>query len=116
MPCWTVAKSEVKLEKMNPELLQGALRASGFEVWTRPNDVSLSAYRYDANGYSNRVDVNVAVDGTVTLSTRGGDLAKITNEVKRAYSVQVVQAASRKFGWNVKQTGEFKYAVQKRGF
>ena len=116
MPCWTVAKSEVKLAGMNPELLKAALAALGFKVneseYSKRFNASLSADRF-----SDGTSGVVSLDGTVTVnaSSRATDaLGKVVNEVKRAYSVQVVQAASKKFGWNVKQTSENKFAVTRR--
>lgn len=115
MPCWTVAKSEVKLSGLNPEFLKHALTALGFRVndaeYSKRFNASLTADRF-----SDGTSVVVALDGTVTVnaSGRAGDLTALANEVKRAYSVQVVQAASRKFGWNLKQQSENKFAVSRR--
>lgn len=115
MPCWTVAKSEVKLQGLNPEFLRAALTALGFSINTAEYS-QRRGYSFSADRFSDGVSVVIALDGTVSVnaSERATDLTKLGNEVKRAYSVQVVQAASKRFGWSLKQTSENKYAVQRR--
>lgn len=122
MPCWTVQQSEVKLSGLNPEFLKAALLALGFRV----NDAEYSA-RFDASitadRFTDHTSVVVHNDGRVTVNAASArdwgsltqpDLAAVTNEVKRAYAVQVVHAAAKKFGWNMKQTSETKFAVTRR--
>jgi hypothetical protein len=36
------------------------------------------------------------------------------NEVKRAYSAQVVQASAKKFGWQIKEVAQYQYEVIRR--
>ena len=36
------------------------------------------------------------------------------NEIKRAYSAEVVKSQAKKFGWQIKETGEYQYEVVRR--
>lgn len=124
MPCWTVQQSEVKLSGLNPEFLKTALIALGFRVNSAEytaNLVSLGRIDRDAvltfDRFGDRTSVIVRSDGHVTVNLGNestAETASLQNEVKRAYAVQVVHAAAKKFGWNMKQTAENKFAVTRR--
>lgn len=124
MPCWTVQQSEVKLSGLNPEYLKTALVALGFRVNRAEYTaglVSRGSIDRDAvltfDRFTDKSSVIIRSDGTVTVNLAGSSsatLADLQNEVKRAYAVQVVHAAAKKFGWNMKQTAENKFAVTRR--
>lgn len=123
MPCWTVQQSEVKLSGLNPEFLKTALVALGFRVNSAEYTaglVSRGSIDRDAvltfDRFADSTSVVVRSDGTVTVNSanRETNLAPIQNEIKRSYAVQVVHAAAKKFGWNMKQTAENKFAVTRR--
>lgn len=123
MPCWTVQQSEVKLSGLNPEFLKSALIALGFRInsaeYSRNYGASLTADRF--TDYTSvvvhndgRVTVNMADTKQWDASLSQTDITAVTNEIKRAYAVQVVNAAAKKFGWNMKKTAENKFAVTRR--
>jgi hypothetical protein len=88
MPCDTVQTAQVDIGKLDPALADAAIKTLGL------SGVS----------YSNGV-----------LNIQGNqDQAKITQRVRQAYGAEVVKSQASKFGWQLKQTGEFKYQVVKR--
>jgi hypothetical protein len=119
MPCWTVQKSEVALKGLNPELLKAALQALGFRINSaeytanpRFNGAQLTADRFRDN-----TSVVIEADGTVTVrysSARDMNDATLVNEVKRAYAVETVKMAAKKFGWKMEEKTATKFAVTRR--
>lgn len=93
MPCDTIQTANVALEKAEPDLLGAALAALG---------VGNQFIRYDA------------ISGQVVFRKVAGWTAPTTAQIKQAYSAQVVLQTAKKFGWQVKETGKFQYAVTKR--
>jgi len=94
MPCDTVQTSKVDIGKVDGSLINLALRALA-----DAGDILAGTVAY-VNG---------------RLQIRGGlDTAKITAQVKQAYSAQVVQATAKKFGWQIKETSKYKYEVIRR--
>ena len=100
MPCDSITTSAVELGKVNADLLTAALNALGFNARQQGLAVFFNGGTYHSN------------TGELTLS--GGNAEKRTAEIKRAYSAQVVTTTAKKFGWQVKQTGQFQYEVTKR--
>lgn len=110
MPCWTVQKSTIELQNPNAKLLRQALESAGFACWVK-NETGFSMERFH-----DRSSVTLR-DGLVIIAIGGrkAKLAALTSEVKRAYSAQVVRAASQRFGWTLKQVGANRYQAQRRG-
>jgi hypothetical protein len=111
MPCNTIQRSEVDI-KISPEnrpYLLAALRTLGFTL-NEQEDGRVSFF--------NNTGVTGTLEGSkINLMARGGvsmDSFNL-NAIKRAFSGQIVMAASKKFGWTANQTSETKFAVQKRG-
>lgn len=111
MPCDSIQRSSVNLELKadNREFLIAALKSLGYFVqdlgetlrfWTKDREVAGIFYKNQLtlSGY-NQVAETFDV-----------------NPIKRAYSVQVVQAAAQQFGWQLQQQEEFTFAVQKDTF
>lgn len=106
MPCWTVVTNRIDMPKMNADLLSRALMdlgASGIHKIGSTIAFSLDGYTYTLR------------DGVLeSTSADEARLAKAANQVKRAYSGQVVQAAAAKNHWTLKKTGAFSYVVNRR--
>jgi len=98
MPCYTIKKTTVAVDKMDLLILANGLKSAGFAVTTEGTELIFSRNgRF--HGYR---------DGQLELSgTNAEDLAA---EIKRAYSTQIVKQMASKFGWQLSakpQTNEF---------
>lgn len=90
MPCYTVQKSKVAFlaKSTDTNLLADALRGLGFSVTQTPEGLYFEkagrsgSYASD----SGHLQLDESWDG---------------NELKRAYSSQVVESQARKFGWRL---------------
>ena len=96
--------------------------------WTGNTDVKLLAEAMKSLGYivgavgtalrfhNPETGVVGTYDGRKSLMTMNTTRDQVVdmNELKRAYSAQVVKAAAKRFGWQVKQTGEQTYEVNRR--
>jgi len=113
MPCWNKIETTLDLKNPNLDMLRAALENLGFAVGTpeyaRQFDASLVA-----DHYGNRVSIRVKTDGTVVIGGPNGAAPEHVNAVKRAYSTQIVLAASKRFGWNVKKVSERQMMAQRR--
>lgn len=102
MPCYTKQTSTVEFgPQTDVKLLKKALEGMNFRVTETPTGLRFSGWSQDGT-FEN---------GKLTLNSSGRE---DMNVYKRAYSAQVVKAASQRFGWTVKQTDENKFHVQRR--
>lgn len=102
MPCYTQQKSVVQFgAQTDVNLLKLALERMGFSVRATQRGLSFSSFTRSGT-FEN---------GTLSISSREQE---DTNAFKRAYSAEVVRAASKRFGWTVKQTEENKFQVTRR--
>lgn len=109
MPCWQRTQSTVKLSgTTDVALLQKALEALGMTVQLRNGTLVFSAKDADAGGI-----VGTFVNGKLEVRTTSWAPFD-ENQIKRAYSVQVVQAAAKKYGWVVRAQSETKLTAQRR--
>lgn len=111
MPCDTIQTSRVAWkETTDPKILQAALQSLGYEV--TPTSESRLSFRNQSTGAYGTWNKNV-----LTIQSRYG-VDESQEQVKRAYSEQVVQSAARSYGWTLnKQTnsaGNTQYAVARR--
>lgn len=89
MPCDTIQTATVDLGKLDPVLLDLAMADLGLT----------GRYVYDR------------AIGKITMRGYGQPTEA---QIKQAYSAQVVKQTAKKFGWQIKETGRFQYAVTKR--
>lgn len=104
MPCDSLRLNSVDLSalgRIDPNLLVLAFQALGLGG-------RLSADK-------SRIDLN---NGSYTFATGKLDTYARWNhsldEVKQAYSAEVVKATAKRFGWQLKEVSQFKYQVIKR--
>lgn len=88
MPCWTERKTEINLLNADKELLSEVLK-----------DMNLA-------------DIATYQNGKLTISASLS--TEKVNEIKRNYSQKVVEKATKKLGWTVKQTAANKYIATRR--
>ena len=113
MPCDTIQRSEVEFlpDSTDTHLLTLALKRLGFEVATLSDRFVLR--KQDTYGYY-RSGSYEAKTGRIELYS-GWDV----NEIKRAYSEQVIESQARKFGWQLQwgtnKAGRREATVLRRG-
>jgi hypothetical protein len=73
-------------------------------------DPPLAALAIDALGMGGFVQY---VNGELVISG-SGNVDTIREQVRQAYSAEVVKSQARKYGWTLKQTAPFKYQVIRR--
>jgi hypothetical protein len=111
MPCDTIQRSSVSLELKanNKQHLIAALKSLGYRV----QDLGETVVFRTSQG----VDA-IFAKGKLTLNSYGTAAQNFdVNPIKKAYSVEVVKASAKKYGWNLTQDKQsaFKFAAQKRG-
>lgn len=108
MPCYTVKKTSVNVSAMNLELLKAGLIAAGFTVNEQQGRLSFRKNgSYRTHEYS---------DGK--LSVEGEEVEDMVNEVKRAYSAQVIRTSMVRAGWKLNEKKSEKtvsFQASKRG-
>jgi len=98
MPCDTITQVKTVLEAVNVETFRTALQSLGY--LTRQTNNLLQW-----NGGS----LNLTSGVLTTRSDREGQ------EIRQAYSGEIVKKQAARFGWAVKKTSENKYQIIKRG-
>lgn len=115
MPCWQKQESTVSLNSPDLGLLTAALRELGFRINpTGYRGFSLSADHF--NGPLVGSSVVVRQDGSVGFihSDSSVDVTPMVNQVKRAYSVEVIKSSSKQFRWDLKQKSETQFVTTRR--
>ena len=108
MPCWTIQKSMVEFlpQSTDMSLLTQALRARSFLVENAGTGLLFSK--------DNRAGSYTAKTGRLELPETWD-----VNDIKRAYSEQVVESQARKFNWQLQwktnATGNREATVVRRG-
>lgn len=97
MPCDSISTISIDLGKVDPGLIQLALREMGLSNITQTG----------TRVYFGRGEYIDTATGQSQLAA-GREVA----EIKRAYSAQVVQATAKRFGWQIKQNAQDKYKYQ----
>lgn len=91
MPCYQQRTMSIDLGKLDPVLLGEAMDDLGYNKYF---------YTYDAAA------------GRISLEGSAADLS--IDEIKRAYSAQVVKQTAKRFGWKITQTKANQFKVVKR--
>ncbi len=106
MPCYTVEESGIKVTaNTNPDLLKKALEELGYTVTKLGATLTFANYSKSHRGFFR--------NGELTITNGSGE-AVDQNEIRRAYSAQVVMSAAKRFGWQVKQTSPTQFQVSRR--
>lgn len=104
MPCWTIQESRAEFgATTDRSLFAKAMESLGYRTRTVDGVVHFSSEAKQSGG---RLELN----GTLVM--QGGD--QEVNPFKRAYSAEVVKAASARFGWKVQQKSETEFQVTRR--
>lgn len=106
MPCYSRIESTVELgQNTDPLLLAKAMQALGYEV-ERLGQKPADGFAFAKGSLDGEF-----VGGRLTFwSVRAID----QNEIKRAYSTEVVKATAQRFGWQVKQASPNKFQLSRR--
>ena len=101
MPCDQVRTTTLALGKVDAGMMKAALQALGFtRIELHAERLSFS---HGTRSCAGRLDLRT---GRLTMT---GNQPLAENEVRRAYSTEVVRATARRFGWTLTQTaaGQF---------
>jgi ribonuclease HIII len=104
MPCWTIKKTSVNVSYMQISILEAGLKEAGFDV--RKDQGGLLFSKANSTRF-HRFEKGV-------LMLDGSNVDSLTNEVKRAYSVQAVKQTAQQFGWKVNTKAANQFAMTKR--
>lgn len=93
MPCYTIQRSKVEFlaKTTDLQLLQEAMTRLGYEGVIEGGQLSFRSGPF--RGWFDKSTGRLTIPTTLSIDA-----------VKRAYSVQVVESQSRKFGWKVSWT------------
>jgi len=101
MPCFTITETEVFFsDKTDPKLIHAALAEMGLNP-----RISGSFIEFNTGSYNTK---------THSFTFRGASGEKHSEEIKQAYSAEVVKAQAKRFGWQIKATSKYEFAVIKR--
>jgi hypothetical protein len=99
MPCDTITTVNLELKNANLDLLKKAIKSVTGE---------------EAEIYN----LGLVWRGGRTYNKLSGILTARTDEeaklIKQSYSAEIVKMQAQRFGWQVKQTANFKYQIMKR--
>lgn len=98
MPCYQVNLLSVKIEAADKELLEKAIKKLGFSYVRDKYNV------FTINVSDSGVYGTIIINNTTARIKPG--LQKKLNEIKQAYSEQVIAAAAEEFSWTVTEDEE----------
>lgn len=105
MPCYEERTVSVEFKVENIELLKNALANLKLQVQTCKT--SLSFYH---NGLYTEIDLT---NGKITNSMSEQQLTNFTNQIKRAYSLQVIDEVAKKQKWMKKKLNDTQFQLQR---
>ena len=101
MPCWTQTETLVLFgEQTDPKLIHAALTEMGLNP-----RISGSFIEFNTGSYNK---------ATHSFTFRGASGERHSEEIKQAYSAEVIKAQAKRFGWQVKAKSKYDYVVTKR--
>lgn len=103
MPCDSIQTSSVRFNAESIPFLVQALRSLG-----STKQVFKSGRL--ATAYLNRIEISFG-DGIITVPRGSGGLI---DHIKQAYSRQIVMAAAKRYGFQLKQTGKNRFLALRR--
>jgi hypothetical protein len=103
MPCNTTQRSEISLGKINQGIMEAA-----FARLQAGNPYKSPAY-INVDGRT----VSVRFQDGKALIAGTSDVSSVESYIKRLYSSQVVLQTAAAYKWHVKDTGTYKFQIQK---
>jgi hypothetical protein len=98
MPCDTIVTVKLELKNANLTLLQKVVEEiTGRKAYVSGNIVSWGTGSY--NKLTSQLTVRSQSDG---------------QQIKRAYSGELVKAQAKRFGWQIKEISQYQYQILKR--
>lgn len=112
MPCDTISTVQVQseLKNVNLKLLGMALTAMGFTVNVKEGNLTF----YGIHKKTGKTHSGIYQNGKLTEQQRAYYPTLDINDVKKAYSTEVVKNMANSFGWKLTKTGESSYLAQKQ--
>jgi hypothetical protein len=99
MPCDSIITVDLELKNANLALLTKAINKIGQNAYIQLRDNGLV---WNGGSYDKKTGI---------LSVQNEADGKL---IKRAYSGEIVKSQASRFGWNIKETSQFKYEIIKR--
>lgn len=104
MPCDEVRTTIVNLQVADLDILEGALKSAGYDVNRQGAVLTFSQKgRYDYHRFANG-----------QLQMQGENVEQLANEIRRHYSLELVQRTAARFGWKINKKSEDQFVVQRR--
>jgi hypothetical protein len=108
MPCYQTITSSVVFKVENIDILKRALEAAGGRGISTIEGVRVNFYLVGTNYIT--IDLK---NSKITSSMDEKELTTISNEIKRAYSLEVINEVARKQKWMKKKMGANQYQLQR---
>ena len=108
MPCYQIRTIAIEFKTGNVSILKKALTNLGFSFSERSYGLDVhtkSFVRVSIHRDSQKISTESRIPQT--------ELANISNQIKRAYSLTVINDVAKKEKWFVKKLNEKQYAFQK---
>jgi hypothetical protein len=102
MPCWEVRRMTLELEAADRDLLRAAIQALGYDVRQQGAQMVVALDEGDA-----------VIEGSSIRVPAGSEV--VVNQIKQAYSRQVLTAAAKRFGWQVNTAQTNHLTLKRRG-
>jgi|SRR3990167_8690444 len=108
MPCYQIRTVSIEFKARNVSVLKKALTNLGFSFSERSYGLEVHTKNF------NKISINfdsqkISTENRISQT----ELANISNQIKRAYSLAAINEASKKGKWFVKKINTNQYALQK---
>jgi hypothetical protein len=109
MPCYEVRTVSVEFKVGNIDLLKKALADISYRIQVEGRDSSLLVH--DRMGRRMVIDLDNSTIKSASMNEK--ELAAATNQIKRAYSEQVIDEVAKRQKWMKKKLGDNRYQLQR---
>lgn len=107
MPCYTVETVEISFKAENIDLLKKTIETMGIKIQ------SSAKTRISFYNVGRLVTIDVERQSIEGSGMNEKQLTSISNQIKRAYSEQVIDEIAKKQKWLKKKMGENRYQLQR---
>ena len=108
MPCYSIIYNSVVFKIENVELLKEALIKAGAKDLMIRYSTELSFYFQDTDYI--KIDLK---NSKITSSMDEKKLTDVSNSIKRAYSLEVINKVSRDQKWNLRKMNDNNFQLQR---
>jgi hypothetical protein len=109
MPCYRIETVSISFKVENLVLLARALEKGNWDI-NFQNETGIAIQKKIGNSY-NRITISFRENKIISQSLNEKQLTDVSNSIKKAYSLEVINEVAKKNKWQTRKMGEDQYQL-----